>query len=90
MNSSFIFKKAQEKAISIMTREDLVYEIEDRICIKCNKKLNSKTRPTTYSISKYPRLGAPKHLYLCAKCANDEAPTLKTLLEDYLSAIQND
>lgn len=64
--------------------------MEDRICIKCNKKLNSKTRPTTYSISKYPRLGAPEHLYLCAKCANDEAPTLKTLIEDYLSAIQND
>lgn len=81
--ANILYKQNTKRTIDIQKGR----KMENRICIKCNKKLNSKTRPTTYSISKYPRLGAPKYLYLCAKCANDEAPILKTLIEDYLSAI---
>lgn len=60
--------------------------MENRQCFMCKTTLSSKARPTTYEAIEYSRPGAPRYLYLCAKCANKCAPTLKSLLSDYEKA----
>ena len=57
--------------------------MDNRQCFMCKTTLSSKAKPTMYEAVKYHRTGAPKYLYLCAKCANKCAPTLKSLLSNY-------
>lgn len=62
-----------------------------RKCFICEDDLSSKSKPTVYKVDKNYRLGAPKYLYLCAKCANKNAPTLESLIRQYEEELeQND
>ena len=58
-----------------------------RICFMCKTQLSSRARPTVYEAVEWPRWGAPDTLYLCAKCAKENAPTLKTLMDDFEQAL---